>query len=100
MNEYFSFVCDLLQANQLTYKPDFTKLQSFINSKIQEFVFFMIPYISTDLVYQFINGFKFRKATCRDGIGPRIKNLANNVLAPSISALINKSIRMASFPGQ
>ena len=52
---YFTSVCDLLKANQQTSKPDSTKLQSFINSKIPEDVSFTTPYIPTDLVYQLIH---------------------------------------------
>ena len=58
MNEYFTSVCDLFKANQQTSKPDFTKLQSFINSKLLEDVFFTIPYISIDRVSQLINELK------------------------------------------
>ena len=49
---------------------------------------------------QLINKLNSTKATGLDGIGPRIIKLANNILAPSVSALIYKSIRMATFPGQ
>ena len=52
---YFTSVCDLLKANQQTSKPDSTKLQSFINSKIPEDVSFTTPYIPTNLVYQLIH---------------------------------------------
>ena len=58
MNEYFTSVCDLLKENQQTSKPDFTKLQSYINRKIPEDVFFTIAYMSTDRVFELINGLK------------------------------------------
>ena len=40
------------------------------------------------------------KATGLDGIGPRILKLANSVLAPSVAAIINKSIKTGTFPDQ
>ena len=47
---------------------------------------------------EFINGLNIAKATGLDGIGPRILKMANDILATSIAALINKSIKTASFP--
>ena len=61
---------------------------------------FEIPFITETQVSEFINGLNIAKATGLDGIGPRILKLANNILAPSIAALINKSIKTATFPEQ
>ena len=47
---------------------------------------------------EFISGLNIAKATGLDGIGPRILKTANDILVPSISALINKSIKTATFP--
>ena len=62
--------------------------------------FFHIPKITVNQVSEFINGLNPAKATCLDGIGPRILKLASTVLSPSITALINKSIETAKFPDQ
>ena len=49
-------------------------------------------------VSEFISGLNIAKTTALDGIGPRILKMANDILAPSIAALINKSIKTSTFP--
>ena len=53
--------------------------------------YFRIPKITANEVSEFIKGLNSAKATGLDGIGPRILQLANTVLSPSIAAMINKS---------
>ena len=40
-----------------------------------------------------------KKATGLDGIGPRLLKIALNVLTPSITYMINKSLESGGFPG-
>ena len=102
LNNYFAKISELFSENddESTPSPDFTKLNDFITQRIPNNARFEIPFITETQVYEFINGLNIAKATGLDGIGPRILKLANNILAPSIAALINKSIKTATFPEQ
>ena len=102
LNNYFAKISELFSENddESTPSPDFTKLNDFITQRIPNNVRFEIPFITETQVSEFINGLNIAKATGLDGIGPRILKLANNILAPSIAALINKSIKTATFPEQ
>ena len=99
LNNYFAKISELFQDNdEIPTRPDFTKLNEFINDRIPNDIRFEIPFISIAQVSEFINGLNIAKATGLDGIGPRILKMANDILAPSIAALINKSIKTATFP--
>ena len=99
LNNYFAKISELFQDNdEITTRPDFTKLNEFINDTIPNEIRFEIPFMSIAQVSEFISGLIIAKAIGRDGIGPRILTTANDILAPSIAALINKSINTATFP--
>ena len=99
LNNYFAKISELFQDNdEIPTRPDFTKLNEFINDRIPNDIRFEIPFISIAQVSEFISGLNIAKATGLDGIGPRILKMANDILAPSIAALINKSIKTATFP--
>ena len=99
LNNYFAKISELFEDNdEIPTRPDFTKLNEFINDRIPNDIRFEIPFISIAQVSEFINGLNIAKATGLDGIGPRILKMANDILAPSIAALINKSIKTATFP--
>ena len=99
LNNYFAKISELFQdKDEIPTRPDFTKLNEFINDRIPNDIRFEIPFISIAQVSEFINGLNIAKATELDGIGPRILKMANDILAPSIAALINKSIKTATFP--
>ena len=46
----------------------------------------------------FLHAIDPTKATCIDGLGPRILKMTANILSPSVASLINISIQTASFP--
>ena len=101
LNEYFASVCDQFSShNDSVDAPDMNKLNEYINSKVPSHVYFSVPYITTQQVIEFIRGLNPTKATGMDGLGPRILKMAAGVLAPSITALINKSIDSSCFPSQ
>ena len=101
LNEYFASVCDQFSShNDPVDAPDMNKLNEYVKSKVPSHVYFSVPYITTKQVNEFIRGLNPTKATGIDGLGPRTLKMAAGVLAPSIAALINKSIDSLCFPSQ
>ena len=61
---------------------------------------FKIPLITSDQVLSCINKLDATKAKGIDSLGPKIIELAADILAPSIAKLINKSLLTGTFPSQ
>ena len=76
------------------------KISQYVNNKIPNDTFFTIPFITPEQVTNYINKLDCSKATCLDGIGPRILKIAACAISPSIAKLINKSIATGCFPSQ
>ena len=92
-NDFFINVASNLKQ---PLKPsNFEKLNSYINSKISNDVSFEIPKINCSFVSSFLLSLDGTKSTGLDGIRPR---LAPNILSPSITFIINKSITSGIFP--
>lgn len=101
LNDYFASISELVSdTDDPSPTIDLTKLKSYISSKIPNNISFNVPYITVDSVSESISGLNSSKATGLDGIGPRVLKLAKVVLAPSITAIINKSIQIGIFPDQ
>ena len=100
-NKYFTSISDILNRNSdKTPDIDIGKLQHFTNSKLPGDTFFHIPLITRGQVISFINRLDSTKATGIDGLGPKIIKLAADILSPSITLLINRSIIRGQFPSQ
>ena len=99
LNNYFAKISELFQDNdEIPIRPDFTKLNEFVDDRIPNDIRFEIPFISITQVSEYISGLNSAKATELDCTGPRILKMVNDILAPSIAALINKSIKTAKLP--
>ena len=99
LNNYFTSIADILYKNSNEASNfDLGRLQHFTNSKLARNTFFHIPLIASDQVLSYINKLDSTKATDVDGLGPRIIKLAAGILAPSITLVINKSIKTGKFP--
>ena len=59
---------------------------------------FSIPFIKCSFVSNNLSNMDIKKATGLDSIGPRLLKIAPNVLAPSITYIINRSIESGIFP--
>ena len=85
-------------VNPILKPSNFEKLNSYINSKISNDVYFEIPKINCSFVSSFLLSLDGTKSTGLGGIGPRLLKLAPNILSPSITFIINKSITSGIFP--
>ncbi|MCG8047471.1 MAG: reverse transcriptase domain-containing protein, partial [Candidatus Thiodiazotropha endolucinida] len=99
LNGFFTSIADILNKHN-TESPelDTARIRQYVNNKIPENTTFHIPFITCDQVLSFINKLDPSKATGIDGLGPRIIKLAADILSPSITLLINKSIATGQFP--
>ena len=100
LNDYFTSVCKRLnEDNNATPTSDLTKLINVISNKIPENIYFKIPPITTQQVSYFIQNLDSSKATGLDGIGWtaielwRLLKIIQNIISPSIAALINTTFR-------
>ena len=59
---------------------------------------FNIPFVNSTFVNNYLFDMDVTKATGLDCIGPRLLKIAPNVLTPSITYIINKSIESRVFP--
>ena len=95
-NEFFINVAANLKQ---PLKPsNFEKLKNYINSQVSDDVSFEIPLIMFSFVNSFLSSLDGTKSTGLDCIGPRLLKLAQNVLSPSLTFIINKSITSGIFP--
>ena len=99
LNEFFASVCEQSKADsEPSERPDYTKLEDYVQSKIPSHVYFTVPHITIQQVSEFMHSLDPAKATGLDGLGPRILKMVSDILAPSIASLINKSIETSTFP--
>ena len=95
-NKYFVNIAAQLKGP--VEKPDFKHIKEFVDSKIPTNESFSIPNINNAFVLNFLKSLNVTKATGLDCIGPRILKIAHEILSPSISYIINKSLTSGSFP--
>ena len=76
----------------------FENLRNFVNSKVLPDTYFDIPVINVGFVKMYLSSLDTIKSTGLDCIGPKFLKLAQDILASSITFLINKSITTGNFP--
>ena len=79
-------------------KSAFENLRNFVNSKVLPDAYFDIPVINVGFVKKYLSSLDTTKFTGLDGIGPKFLKLAQDILASSITFLINKRITTGNFP--
>ena len=77
---------------------NFELLHNFVDSKFNDNTNFTIPFVNRSFVSNHLSGMDATKATGLDCIGPRLLKIASNVLTPSITYTIYKSIESGVFP--
>ena len=95
-NNYFVNIA--AQLKEPAEKSDFKHISEFVNSKVPINTSFSIPSISNSFVNNFLKSLDSTKATGLDCIGPQFLKIAPEILCPSISHLINKSLVDGVFP--
>ena len=94
-NDYFVNIPSKLK--EPTQPSDFTLLQDFVNSKVNHDTDFVIPHINYSFANNYLVDMDASKATVFDSIGRKLLKMAPNVLTPSITFMINKSIDTGVF---
>ena len=80
------------------HDSNFEYIKKFVDSKVDNNVSFSIPEISIAFVRKYILNLDISKSTGLDDIGPRILKISNEIVSPSITFLINKSLSLGIFP--
>ena len=73
-------------------------LDKFIDDKLPSHVTFKIPDITTDLTETFLRSLDQTKAPGVDGLNVKYLRLAAPVISPSITKILNMSVRSGIFP--
>ena len=97
-NDYFVNIPSKLR--EPIQDSDFTVLQDFVDSKVNNDSNFSIPLINCSFMNTYMCNLDVKKATGLDSIGPKLLKIVPNVLTPSITYIhvINKSIESGIFP--
>ena len=74
------------------------KLNNFVNARVSENIHFRIPSIKIPSLTEAIKSLDTSKATGLDYLSPRILKISAEVVAQSLSKLINQSIKESTFP--
>ena len=80
------------------HDSNFEHIKKFVDSKVDNNVSFSIPEINIAFVRKYILNLDISKSTGLDYIGPRILKLSCDIISPSITFLIDKSLSLGIFP--
>ena len=95
-NSYFVNIATNLKEPIIP--SDFETLRTFVTSKVPTNTKFNISLTNETFVWKFLTNLNVNKSTGLDNIGPKILKLAANVLTPSLTFIVNKSILSGEFP--
>ena len=95
-NSYFVNIATTLKEPIIP--SDFETLRTFVTSKVPTNTKFNISLTNETFVQKFLINLNVNKSTGLDNIGPKILKLAANVLTPSLTFIVNKSILSGKFP--
>ena len=77
-----------------------TQLSSFIASKMSSLDKFIIEPVTQDQVKNLIRKLNINKSSGLDEISPKLLRLSSELVTPSLTQIINQSIRMGIFPDE
>ena len=97
LNVHFSSVAEKLIGNN-TSDMDFSMLQNFTSEKLKKTENFHLKLISIGEVCSQLKHLNINKSAGLDGIGPKFLKLSAEIISPSLTFLINKSITSNRFP--
>ena len=76
---------------------DFEELQNYVESKVTSNTEFTIPLTNVTFVRKFLTSLNVKKSTGIDNMGPRVFTTEANVLASSLTFIVNKSYSLVNF---
>ena len=95
-NSYFVNVASNLK--EPIVPSDFELLTEYVKSKIPIDTEFIISPTNETFVRKFLSLLNTNKSTGIDNIGPKILKISANVITPSLTIIVNKSITSGEFP--
>ena len=95
-NSYFVNIASNLKEPIIP--SDFEILNEYVKSKIPINTEFLITPTNEFFVNNFLSTFNLNKSTGVDNIGPKILKLSANIITPSLTFIVNKSIISGEFP--
>ena len=95
-NEYFVNIPSRLK--EPIQPSDFELLHNFVDSIFNDNTNFTILFVNRSFVSNYLSSMDATEATGLGYIGPRLLKIASDVLTPSITYIINKSIESGVFP--
>ena len=103
LNCFFTTISDKLKHDHnssINSNSDrnFDQLKEYIDIKVPANIEFKIPFIKVADVVSILNSLDANKATGLDNISPRFIKLSAEVIAPSLTKLINTSFSTGCFP--
>ncbi len=97
LNSFFSTIGGIAANNDYSIL-NMEKLNNFVQSKVPSNISFQIPLIKVDETKLMINKLDATKATGADDLGPYFLKSSSDIIASSITYLINLSIIQGEFP--
>ena len=98
-NDYFVNIVSELGASFTTTEEDTSKLESFVSSKLENYITqFNIPNITVEDTLRLIENLPSGKATGPDDISARVLKLVAPVFCYPLSRLFNLSLEKGYFP--
>ena len=99
-NGFYDYFVNIPSKLKEPIQPsEFTRLKDFVDSKVNDETNFTIPLVNCSFVNNYLSNIDATKAAGLDSIGPKLLKIAPNILTPSITYIINKSIESGVFPG-
>ena len=98
-NSFFTTISKKYFNSQPQFDNDSLKsLEIYVSSKLMNETRFYIPEVTNDFVFNYLNGLDTKKATGTDEISAHILRKSARCLTPSLTHIINLSIRKSIFP--
>ncbi|KAK6182000.1 hypothetical protein SNE40_009773 [Patella caerulea] len=99
MNEYFTNITDSIKP---PYKPIQQPhiIQNYINNQVPQNFPYDLPPISFPEVLKYLKNLQPKKATGLDNLGPKILKMSAEVIANSLTHIINLCLTNCIFPDQ
>ena len=99
-NDYFSNLpSQFQQVSMQDNWPEFSSLSNFVIQKVPADHYFEIQPLTPEFVLSELQTLKITAAGL-DNIGPKILKIASPVIAPSLSKVLNASIKSGKFPAR